>query len=204
MQEAQVTVEGVTKIFPKPFFVIATMNPIEQKGTYPLTEAGIDRFTVKVDFDYPSREEEIDIIRRHRTGEFPQLEKVMTGDEILVIREWIEKNIYFDPELEAYVADIIRNTRPGEVPTLDARVEHGVSLRGFWLARVAAVCAFWRGSSYVLPGHIDEVAPLVLAHRIKVHWRATEGGKQDRGKEEAHRVVYEAIEKARKRFKSSI
>lgn len=199
MQEGQATIEGVTYKLPLPFFVIATMNPIEQKGTHPLTEAGVDRFTIKIDVDYPLREEEIAITNRHRKSERVSLQKIMKQSDVIEIRKFIEENIWCDPSIVEYAVDVIRFTRPEESEEFVEKVEHGVSLRGFWLARVAAVQAFLDGYEFILPDHVDKVAHLVLGHRIKVHWRVAAGQLMN-ARGEVRLVVQDAAAKARAKF----
>ncbi len=111
MQERQVTIGGETFLLESPFIVLATQNPIEQEGTYPLPEAQLDRFLLKTVVDYPTRIEEIEIMRRMNSGEMPQISQILSRDEILAIQQLITKEVYVDEKIYEYVANIVLATR---------------------------------------------------------------------------------------------
>jgi MoxR-like ATPase len=162
MQEYQVTLEGETMPLPRPFLVIATQNPIEYEGTFPLPEAQLDRFLMKLAVGYPSPEEEQEILRRRqqrRTDEI-KLNCVTNAEELLAMREAIEK-IYLHPDIERYIVSLVGETRR------DGRIAVGASPRGslalLTLSRVRAALA---GRDYVLPDDIKLLAGPVLVHRL--------------------------------------
>ncbi|ABL77574.1 AAA family ATPase [Thermofilum pendens] len=162
MQERQVTVDGVTFALEEPFMVIATLNPIEFEGTYPLPEAQMDRFMLKVRMGYPSKEEEILILRRRlqRGTDKPSIEKVLSKSDVLSMIRKVEE-VYVDDAVLSYIAEICRATRSVR------DVEVGVSPRGTEaLMKASRALAFIRGRDFVLPDDVKEVAVEVLAHRI--------------------------------------
>ena len=160
MAEGQVTIEGRTHDLPDPFFVIATQNPIEQDGTFPLPEAQVDRFVVKTSLGYPDEAGERELVDRRaaRTDRTPEVES--GGVDPAELRRAPEA-VHVADEVRDYVVDLARATRE------DGRVETGVSPRGtqrlFEAARALAVV---RGRDYVTPDHVAEIAPVVLAHRL--------------------------------------
>lgn len=163
MEERQVTVDGVTRKLPDPFFVIATQNPIETAGTFPLPEAQLDRFMMKLSMGFPSQDEEKKILERALTGDrLKALEAVVTGEDIL---EWRQEasSVSVHKELLAYITDIVKATRNR------SDVAAGVSTRGsIALLRCAQALAFIRGREYVVPEDIKELAVPVLAHRLVI------------------------------------
>jgi MoxR-like ATPase len=162
MQEYQVTLEGETMPLPKPFLVIATQNPIEYEGTFPLPEAQLDRFMMKLSVGYPSPEDEQEILRRRqeRHREEVELEQVTDASELLAMREAIE-HIYLHPDLEAYIVSLVGETRR------DKRVAVGASPRGsLALLQLARVKASLDGRAYVLPDDVKSFALPALVHRL--------------------------------------
>ncbi|WP_323191783.1 MoxR family ATPase [Halostella sp. PRR32] len=162
MEEGQVTVDGDTHPLPEPFFVIATQNPVEQEGTFPLPEAQIDRFMVKTSLGYPELDGEVELLerRRSRDTQSPDAEQVLTTDTVRTLRS-VPESVRIEDELLEYVAKVARATRE------DRRAEVGVSPRGtqrlFETARAQAVLA---NRDYVTPDDIKRVAQPVLAHRL--------------------------------------
>lgn len=163
MEERQVTVDGVTRKLPDPFFVIATQNPIETAGTFPLPEAQLDRFMMKLSMGFPSQDEEKKILERALTGDrLKALEAVVTGEDILAWRQEAS-SVSVHKELLAYITDIVKVTRNR------SDVAAGVSPRGsIALLRCAQALAFIRGREYVVPEDIKELAVPVLAHRLVI------------------------------------
>ena len=162
MQEKQVTIEGETYKLEEPFVVIATQNPIEYEGTYPLPEAQLDRFLVKLRVGYPEYGEEIEILRRRmmwRQDEI-KLQKVMEKDEILALRKMVE-NVYVERDMLDYIVRIVRATRD------HVQVEVGASPRGsLSILKLARARAMVHGRDYVIPDDVKNVARIALVHRI--------------------------------------
>lgn len=175
MQEHQVTIGSDTFALPSPFLVMATQNPIEQEGTYPLPEAQVDRFMLKVIIDYPSIEEEKLIIRENIHGELPKVEPVITGQDIIDARE-VVRQVYLDEKIEQYIADIVFATRyPDryELPDLKGLITFGGSPRAsINLAKAARAYAFIKRRGYVVPEDVRAVAHDVLRHRIGLSYEA--------------------------------
>jgi MoxR-like ATPase len=162
MQERQVTVDGVTFQLETPFMVIATLNPIEYEGTYPLPEAQLDRFLLKIRMGYPSYEEEVLILKKRveRKKDQADVEKVLSKNDILELVKRVE-DVYVDNTIFTYIVNICRATRELK------EVEVGVSPRGTEsLLKASRALAFIRGRDYVLPDDVKEIAPSVLAHRL--------------------------------------
>jgi len=162
MQERQATLEGETFLLDRPFFVIATQNPIEHEGTYPLPEAQVDRFLLKIDVGYPTREQEIEVLerRRRRKADEVTLDPVTSPDEVLALQAAIE-DVHVDPALEGYMTDIVAATRA------HSQVEIGASPRGsLALLKVSRARAAIAGRDFVTPDDIKSVAVPALAHRI--------------------------------------
>jgi MoxR-like ATPase len=162
MSEGQVTVDGTTHRLPQPFFVIATQNPVEQEGTFPLPEAQKDRFIIKTSLGYPDEEEEIEILNRRadRTNTTPSAERVCRDGEPASLRETVER-IHVDPDVRRYIARLARATRD------DGRVRTGVSPRATQrLFEAARALAAINGRMYVTPDEVKAVAPVVLSHRV--------------------------------------
>ena len=161
MQERQVTVENKTYPLPKPFIVLATQNPVDMAGTYPLPEAQMDRFLMQITMGYPSFEEEINIVNSHRSvTEEVELKAVASADEIIAVQELVSK-VNVDESIVKYIVEIVSATR-----TYDGVVT-GVSPRGsIFLTQAACGLAILEGRSYVLPDDVKKMAPCVLAHRM--------------------------------------
>lgn len=161
MEERQVTVEGDTKRLPAPFFVIATQNPVESQGTFPLPEAQMDRFIMKLSIGYPQLEEERSILRNFKEGTpMNEVETVLHDEDILAIQQEV-RTVHINEDVETYLLHIIERTRSNE------HIEVGVSPRGtLALMRAVQAFAYIHDRKFVTPDDILELAPLVLAHRI--------------------------------------
>ncbi len=182
MAEHQVTVGGVTRALPELFVVMATQNPLEQSGTYPLPEAQLDRFLLHVTLTYPSREDELVILqrdrRRHFGGDPPQLESPLKPAAVLAARREVAE-VHVEPMLERYIVDLVATTRHlGEVdPAWSDFLLAGASPRAsIALLRAATALAYLRGRDYLIPGDIMEVAPDVLRHRLVLDYAARAAG----------------------------
>lgn len=175
MQERQVTIGDSTFPLDEPFLVMATQNPIEQEGTYPLPEAQVDRFLLKVVIGYPSKEEEKVIIRQNITNERKEIRPLLKPEEILEAQKVCEK-IYIDEKIERYIVDIVFATRfPSEYNLNDlvSIIAFGASPRAsISLARAARSYAFLRGRGYVVPEDARAIAHDVLRHRIGLTYEA--------------------------------
>ncbi|RME19607.1 MAG: MoxR family ATPase [Deltaproteobacteria bacterium] len=169
MQERQVTIGDTTHELPHPFLVLATQNPIEQEGTYPLPEAQVDRFMLKVLVDYPDRDEERQIMQRMTASRPPQVQAVITLDDI-VRAQGLLHEVYVDKLIDEYILDIVFATRrPVEyhLEQLQDFIEYGASPRAsIYLKMAARAHAFLRHRGYVTPEDVKSVAPDVLRHRI--------------------------------------
>jgi MoxR-like ATPase len=180
MQEHQVSIGGQTFRLPEPFLVLATQNPLEQEGTYPLPEAQLDRFALKVLVDYPTRDEELAVLdRMARTEDLPQVRKVVSLDSIVSARHTVG-SITIDPRLREYIVALVFATRrPAEagLKELVGRIHYGGSPRAtIWLALAARGAAFLAGRAYVTPGDIKRVAHEVLRHRVVPTYEAEAEG----------------------------
>jgi MoxR-like ATPase len=175
MQEQQVTIGGTTFRLPEPFLVLATQNPIEQEGTYPLPEAQVDRFMLKLRVGYPSKAEEKEIMRRMTTRELAPLDVVATPADILAARQEIA-SIYTDDKIADYIVDLVTATRDPAaygMARLGPLIEFGASPRAtIYLAVCARAHAFLRGRGYVLPEDVKAIGPDVLRHRIITSYEA--------------------------------
>ncbi len=175
MQEKQVTIGGETHTLDEPFLVLATQNPIEHEGTYPLPEAQLDRFMLKIHVGYPSREEEKEILWRMAGGQEIAVGRVAAPDDILQLRRTIAE-LYMDQKIVDYIVDIVRATREPHVVGLhDIRplVAYGASPRAaVYLARAARAHAFMHGRAYVVPEDVKAMAPDVLRHRVLLTFEA--------------------------------
>lgn len=178
MQEHQVTIGDNTFALPNPFLVMATQNPIEQEGTYPLPEAQVDRFMLKVLIDYPTIEEEKLIIRENLQGSMPTVSPVTTADEIVRAREVVGQ-VYIDEKIERYVADLVFATRYPDRYGLDELkdlITFGGSPRAsINLAKAARAYAFIKHRGYVVPEDVRAIAHDVLRHRIGLSYEAEAG-----------------------------
>ena len=162
MQERQATLEGETFRIDPPFFVIATQNPIEHEGTYPLPEAQVDRFLLKIDVGYPTREQEIEVVerRRKRRSDDAPIEPVTSPKEVSALQAAIE-DVHVDPAVEGYMVDIVAGTRA------HSQVEVGASPRGsLALLKTARARAAVAGRDFVTPDDVKAVAMPALAHRL--------------------------------------
>ncbi len=176
MQERQVTIGDNTFRLEEPFLVLATQNPIEQEGTYPLPEAQVDRFMLKVKITYPQKEEELQIMRANLSGDLSsQINPVVKTEEILNARKLVQ-TIYTDEKIERYILDIVFATRePKEynLASLEDLIAYGASPRAsISLALGARAMAFIRGRGYVIPEDVRSIAYDILRHRIAVTYEA--------------------------------
>lgn len=176
MQERQVTVGDKTFLLPEPFMVLATQNPIEHEGTYLLPEAQLDRFMMKVIVEYPSYEEELEIMERSaRTGVLPDVSSVVEHDDILRARELVDR-IYVDEKVKRYIVDLVAASRkPADsgLHSLEEMIEYGASPRAsIFLMLSAKAHAFLQGRAYITPEDVKVVAFDVMRHRIRPTYEA--------------------------------
>lgn len=175
MQERQVTIGEETFPLPSPFLVMATQNPIEQEGTYPLPEAQVDRFLLKVVIGYPNKEEEKAIIRQNIKGELSPVQAIVNKDEIIAVQQIVQK-IYLDEKIENYIVDLVFATRqPSKYGLADLQsiISFGASPRAsISLAKAARAYAFLQGRGYVIPEDVRAVCYDVLRHRIGLSYEA--------------------------------
>jgi MoxR-like ATPase len=175
MQERQVTIGKETYQLPKPFLVLATQNPLEQEGTYPLPEAQVDRFMLKVLIDYPQIEEEKRIVRLNISGQKPEIKPVLKANDILQARSVVHQ-VYLDEKIEQYIADLVFATRyPAKYNLSDIQdyIEFGGSPRAsINLALAARAYAFIKHRGYVIPEDVRAVAHDVLRHRLGLTYEA--------------------------------
>ena len=175
MQEHQVTIGDETFPLPKPFLVMATQNPVEQEGTYPLPEAQMDRFMLKVVISYPTIEEEKKIMRENLAGSLPEVLPVSSADEIIKARE-VVREVYIDEKIEQYIADMVFATRYPErygLAELQPMITFGASPRAsISLAKASRAYAFIKRRGYVVPEDVRAVAHDVLRHRIGLSYEA--------------------------------
>jgi MoxR-like ATPase len=178
MQERQVTIGKESHPLPDPFVVLATENPIETDGTYPLPEAQLDRFMLKVLVDYPSFQEEVVVVERI-TGPNIELRQVVTLDGLREMQKAV-KEVYVDPAVRTYAATLSYGSRPGKVKGLEdlaSAIAYGASPRAsINMVAAARALAFMRGRSYVLPHDISEIAPEVLRHRLVLTYEGVAAG----------------------------
>ena len=175
MQEKQVTIGEQSYPLPDPFLVLATQNPLEQEGTYPLPEAQVDRFALKIKLDYPSKEEELIILER-MSGIEPKIKvnAILTPEDVFELRQAVD-DLYVDEKIKRYVVDVIHATRNPEECGLDIKpyVQVGSSPRGtIFLIRAAKALAFLEGRGYVTPHDVKTVGYDVLRHRLMVTYEA--------------------------------
>lgn len=175
MQERQVTIGESTYILDDPFLVLATQNPIEQEGTYPLPEAQVDRFMLKLKIVYPTREEEKQILSRMSKGDVPEVSKVISVDKIKSARN-IVNEIYMDPKVEDYIVNIVYASREPQAAGLanyKQLISYGASPRAtLFLTRAARAHAFIKGRGYVTPEDVKSIGMDVLRHRIATTYEA--------------------------------
>lgn len=175
MQERQVTIGGDSHPLDDPFMVLATQNPIEQEGTYPLPEAQVDRFMLKVKVGYPTRQEERAIMERMASGVLPPVRTVVTADVILHARE-VVKQVYLEDRLKDYILHLVFATREPQSYNLNGLknlIAYGASPRAsLYLAMTSRALAFLQGRGYVLPQDIKDMAQDVLRHRVIITYEA--------------------------------
>ncbi len=180
MQERQVTAGGIRHPLPQPFFVLATQNPIEQEGTYPLPEAQLDRFMFNVRIDYPNEEDELQIIRQTTALQDQTVEPLLTGDEVLRIQGLV-RQVPIADHVARYVLRLVRSTRIREASEKPAVVQEYVSWgagprASQYIVLAAKAKAILSGSTHVMPEHIQAVALPVLRHRIITNFNAEADG----------------------------
>ena len=175
MQERQVTIGDTTYKLPEPFLVMATQNPVEQEGTYPLPEAQVDRFMLKVVVNYPKKEEEKLIVKMHNGGAFPKAAPVLKPEDIIRARS-VVKDVYMDEKIERYIVDIVYATRTPEdysLGKLKDLIQYGASPRAsISLAMASKAYAFIKRRGYVIPEDVRAVCYEVLRHRIGLTYEA--------------------------------
>lgn len=175
MQERQVTIGDTTYKLEEPFLVLATQNPLEQEGTYPLPEAQVDRFIMKVIVDYPTMDEEQLILRQSIHGTFPSVKQVVSVQEVMQARD-LTRQIYMDEKIERYILDIVFATRrPGEykLDKLKPLIAYGASPRGSINLGIAAKAqAFLHKRGFVIPEDVQSICTDVLRHRIGLTYEA--------------------------------
>jgi len=175
MQERQITISDNTFKLDEPFLVMATQNPIEQEGTYPLPEAQVDRFMMKVVINYPNKEEEKQIINQNLLKQFPETNKVLNPDDIVRARD-VVKDVYMDEKIHKYIVDIVFATREPQEYKLEKyreMISYGASPRaGISLAQASKAYAFIRRRGYVIPEDVRAVCGDILRHRIGLSYEA--------------------------------
>lgn len=174
MQERQVTIGDTTYPLDKPFLVLATQNPIEQEGTYPLPEAQVDRFMLKIKITYPGREEELQIMDKMTVGQTFELNRITSPDEILSARK-VVNNIYVDEKVKEYIVDIVMATRDPQAFGLDLSqyIAYGASPRAtIYLNLASKAHAFLRGRGYITPEDVKQIGMDVLRHRVILTYEA--------------------------------
>lgn len=175
MQERQVTIGETTYPLEKPFLVLATQNPIEQEGTYPLPEAQVDRFMLKLVVTYPNRKEEKEILERMSSGKTIQVKPILNAERISKLREVVHQ-VYVDDKVKDYILDLVfatRNPEQCKLETLKPLIAYGASPRASIMLTVAAKAhAFLRGRGYVTPEDVKQIGIDVLRHRVIVTYEA--------------------------------
>jgi MoxR-like ATPase len=193
MEEKQVTIGDETYVLPTPFLVLATQNPLEQEGTYPLPEAQVDRFMLKVLIDYPDKNQELEILKKNSFQQQDEIQPVINCEELASMAGLMEK-IYVDEKLKEYIVDLVFATRkPLEYGMdLGQYIEFGASPRAsIFLAKAARVNAFLSGRAYVTPQDIKVVGPNVLRHRILLSFEAEA---EDITTEEIITTLFDSVE----------
>jgi len=174
MEETQVTIGDETYALPSPFLVLATQNPIEQEGTYPLPEAQVDRFMLKVTVDYPDKAQELEILKKTSFAQRDEIRPVITCEELAAMTGLVDQ-VYVDDKLKEYIVSLVAATRnpAGLSGDMGRYIEFGASPRAsIFLAKAARVKAFLAGRAYVTPQDIKAVGPEVLRHRILLSFEA--------------------------------
>jgi MoxR-like ATPase len=194
MQEKQVTIGDETFELPRPFIVMATQNPIEQEGTYPLPEAQVDRFMLKIKVGYPSREDERTIMDRMATGHVPDVSAVVTPKQILDARNVVNE-VYMDDKIKDYIIDVVFASRePAKygMEEMERFIEYGASPRAsIALTGAAKAHAFLRHRGYVTPEDIKSIGPDILRHRIVVTYEAEA---EELNSEDVVRRIFDTVE----------
>lgn len=195
MQERQVTIGEETLPLEAPFLVLATQNPIEQEGTYPLPEAQVDRFMLKVKVDYPTKEEEHKILKRMSfTDKQIEVKEIITSKDLLRARGVVDE-VYLDEKIERYIVDIVdatRNPQNYQLPDLKGLIQYGASPRAtIYLAVASKAYAFLQGRGYVTPQDIKSIGMDVLRHRVIVSYEAEA---EERTSEDIIKTIFDEIE----------
>lgn len=194
MQERQVTIGNETFPLPVPFLVLATQNPIEQEGTYPLPEAQVDRFMLKLVVNYPSKKEEKEILERMAIGKTIQVNPVLDIDRILALRKLMHE-IYIDEKVKDYILDLVfatRNPQDYKLPDLKPLISYGASPRASIMLTLAGKAhAFLQGRGYVTPDDIKQIGADVLRHRVLVTYEAEA---EDITSEDIVKKIFDQIE----------
>jgi MoxR-like ATPase len=194
MQERQVTIAGTTHRVPEPFLVMATQNPIETEGTYPLPEAQVDRFMMKLKISYPSRLEEGEILDRMLVARDLKASPVLERERLLALRE-VADAVYLDAKIRGYILDLVtatRDPRSAGLRELTDLIAYGASPRAtLYLARAAKAMALVRGRGYVIPEDVKELAADVLRHRIILTYEAEA---EEKTAEDLIRRLFEQVE----------
>jgi MoxR-like ATPase len=194
MQERQVTIGDKTFAVPSPFLVLATQNPIEQEGTYPLPEAQLDRFMLKLKIEYPSKEDERKILERMaRTNVTFDIKPIIQPQEIIEARAVVDE-IYIDDKIKDYIVDIVCATRQPEKYKLNIKnlINYGASPRAsIYLAVAAKACAFLQGRGYVTPQDVKMIGTDVLRHRVIVSYEAEA---EEKTSEDIIKTIFDNIE----------
>jgi len=174
MEEKQVTIGDETYVLPTPFLVMATQNPIEQEGTYPLPEAQVDRFMLKIRVDYPDKAQELEILKKTSFSALDEIRPVLTCEELAAMTGLLNQ-VYVDDKLKEYIVGLVAATRnpAGLAKDMGRYIEYGASPRAsIFLARAARAAAFLAGRAYVTPQDIKAMGPEVLRHRILLSFEA--------------------------------
>ena len=191
MEERLVTIGGTTFPLPEPFMVLATENPIEQEGTYPLPEAQLDRFFMKVLVDYPTPEEEREILRRFNTINSDVIKQVVTPENVRANSGLVE-SIYINEKLFGYIVSVVSETRKPSRKELKKYIDYGASPRASIALMKASRCiAFMRGRGFVTPADIKEIGADVLRHRIILSYEAEADGKTS---DDIVKMVFDSVE----------
>ncbi|MFW5866517.1 MAG: AAA family ATPase, partial [Armatimonadota bacterium] len=194
MQERQVTIGEETYDLPEPFMVMATQNPIEQEGTYPLPEAQVDRFMLKLKVLYPGKDEELQILQRWTTGQAPCARPVASVQELEAAREVVVQ-LYIDERVQRYIVDLVcatRNPREYELGRLEPLIEYGASPRAtIFLTLAAKANAFLEGRGYVTPDDVLAIGMDVLRHRVIVSYEAEA---EEVASEQVVQAIFDSVE----------
>jgi MoxR-like ATPase len=170
MQEQQMTVEGETHMLPRPFMVMATQNPVEQEGTYPLPEAQLDRFLMRIEVGYPSRDQEIAILRMTDAGVVERVGKIIDSSQILILQDYV-RSVFVDQSIVEYIVDIVLATRSNKSILLGGSPRASIALQ-----RCSQALALLEGRDFVIPDDVKEVVYPVLNHRLAMKAEAELSG----------------------------